>query len=244
MASKATNNQKDTPKVDRSIILLGWTTKRTKRQKDATTGEYVSTPGDSVTITGTTRLFYSKKVVDWFNIPTFNPTDDVGDADALKTVKVKQHNRAFYTAIDDVTQKNIVVPEFYRIVAVDNGAKARGKSVLVPIGDNKVTAKGNPRTVSLIFPKFFNNIMIAQALGTMLYNATATKKPSYFTTRNGTSYRIPFNQATAPLNGIDCGAWIAGTEVMGTNLDNQDNIPASGGSTASSAGDRDKAPQQ
>lgn len=162
MAGKAINAQKDTPKVDRKIILLNWTTQRTKAVIDPTTGKRTSTPGNEVTVSGATRLYYSAKVLDWFSIPEFTPSDGASDASVLKTVKVKTHNRLFYSSIDDATGKNITVPEFERIIATDNGAKSRGKSVIVPLGENKITAKGNPRTVSLLFPRFFNNIMIAQ----------------------------------------------------------------------------------
>ena len=241
MATKATNSQFDTKKVNRSIVLLGWQAQRVKATIDPTTGKRTST-GNDIIITGTTKLYYPQKLVAWFNIPTYTPptTGGGGNDKDLKVVKVKAHTRSFYSSIDDTTATPISIPTFYRIIGGGGGVKNRGKSVLVNLGEGKLTARNTPRTISLKFPKFFNNIMIAQALGQMLFNASATKKPAFFTTRNGTTYMIPYNSSKTPLNSTGVGAWLVTVESPGTNQDNPDDIGASN-SVISSAGDQDGA---
>jgi hypothetical protein len=110
----------------------------------------------------------------------------------------------------------------------------------VPLGNDKRTPKGNPRTVSIAFPKWFTLVMITQALGQMLGGATGDKKPAWFKTSNSQYYSIYYGgnvNQDAPILNAKCGAWVATAVIVPTNIDNPDDIPAVIG-VVGSGGDR------
>jgi hypothetical protein len=235
MAKASAHPEKDTPKVNRGIILLGFQI-QSQRYERGTNGQLVKGSG-RVTIRGNVKLFYPQKVIDWFNIPTY--TEPENSSTEFKLITVRAHSRSVFKSVDDATAASIDIAEFQRIASPVRG-QGSGKSVSVPLGESRVTAKGNPRTIALRFPKFFNNIMIGQALGQMLATATSTKKPGFFTSKAGASYRIPYNNTDGVLSGANCGAWLMTAIMTESNTDNPGDGIGQNTEILSSAGDQDK----
>lgn len=236
MPTKAIDNKQSTTKVSRGAVLLGWQVQRPKYNIDPITKKKTNS-GSTVTVRGSTILYYPTKLIDWFNIATYEPTATTGD---VTLIKVDQSTKNFYDSITDAAAKTVNVREFERLGG-NKQSRRTGRSVQVPLGDSKRTPKGNPRLVSFLFPNFFNLIMVSQALGQMMGNANANRKPAYFISESGVTYPV---YTTANVNtdglipGATSGAWVTTTLVTASNIDNPDDIP-SDTNVIGAAGDRD-----
>lgn len=235
----STNKEGDTRKVNRKPILLNWQLKTTVREKDPTTKKWVRQPSNRNSVTGDSLLYYTEALLDWFEIPAF--TGAMPEA-KNKRIIVSAHTRTIFKGIDDTTGTPIQVPEFEQARGQGTGGR-KNRNARVNLGENRITNKGNPRTVIFGFPPFFTIPMIAQAIGSMIRTTNDGRKPSIFQmVDSGASYKIPYNTAAAPLDGWDSGAWI-GTAFLpedsdqaqgGDNITGNDNVVSSAGDMDSS----------
>lgn len=225
----------DTAKVDRQIVLVAFKQKVSKYDIDPTTKK--RTKGVPIEVDGNAFLKYPEKLISYFNIPIYTPTGAETSA-STKVIQRAAYTRLFYTSVDGTTSRTINVRAHDVIVAQRTG-KAAVLSVTVPTG--KLTAKANKRSVAFAFPGHFTIAMVAQALGTMLNNAPADKKPVYFKTKAGAQYLIPYGTSTDKIAGRDSGAWLATTPIAVANQDNPDNIPSGTQEILGTGGDRDAA---
>lgn len=175
-----------------------------------------STPatGDEKNAKGIAIIQVPSTIASHFNIPV---VDSIGDSIPLAKVKTHEKSKVgLYLDTGDGKSK-ISVEEFYRLANTGSGFKAARLKTDIPIG----TEGSKKRTTSIRFPRFFDLIMISQALGQMIKN----NKPTTFSvvgTRGGTP--IYYNDLQSPFshNGsqIDKGAWIITGE--GVTVNTQD----------------------
>lgn len=174
-----------------------------------------STPatGDEKNAKGIAIIQVPSTVASHFNIPV---VDSIGDSIPLTKVKTHEKTKVgIYLDTGDGTS-TISVENFYRIANTGSGFKAARIKTDVPIE----TEGSKKRTTSIRFPRFFDLIMISQALGQMIKN----NKPTTFSvvgTRGGTP--IYYNDLQSPFfhdgSQIDKGAWIITGDGVTVNTD-------------------------
>lgn len=238
--TKPKDDKQSTDAIPREAVLVGYQVKRPKYEVKVVNGKKKKVrTGGYATVRGSLYLFLPTKLISRFNIPT-SAVADTTTAN-LQLTKVDDFSKNFYTSIDDTTATPVSVTGHTRLKgSLQRRGRRKVKSVLVPLGENLKTPKGNLRMVSIPFPSWFNFVMIAQLLGQMMANATASKKPRWFQTENGVRYAISYGQQVQgdnPIPGATSGAWVAQAVIPPSNVDNPDDIP-SDSSVVGSGGDR------
>lgn len=231
MVDKASNTggAKDTPKVNRSMILLGWQMRVPSYKTDPTSKKRVR--GDYDNVKGNARIWWSEKIFDYFGITpldipienTIDNTQDFWTQGNNQTAKYYQDLTSGATTTS-VTRKGANTLQ----TEVGNSRSRTGLSVQVPLLESK-KPNGDYRRVSLLLPKFFNLVMVTQALVQIFSAASKTdRKPPYFWTKAGTMYSLPYVSkiinAKAVIAPADCGSWVLTQPQTDTNEDD-DNIP-------------------
>jgi hypothetical protein len=168
--------------------------------KDSTTAK-----GDETKVTANAILLIPEDVTDHFNIPT------VENVSAQVQQVIKGYTYQRYGDFTDSTGIQVVVPDFER---GGGGGTASAKNVVRLPHATLKTSKKKPRTCSIRFPRFFNLIMIGQALGTML-KAHAPDK--WMLDRTGKKYPFLASTSTGLMPGYQSGAWVVTTPVAATN---------------------------
>lgn len=220
------NAEGDTKKVNRKLIVLGYSTQRMDYQKD-TSGNLTPT-GTAKTVTGSVPLYYSENLINYFDIPVFTGTIP---EDAIKFVNIGQFSYQRYDSPTDTAGRLITVRSHTKAVG-NRSQKVKQISAVVPL--DSLTGRGKARTISLAFPYWFNVQMILQAVGSMI--RSTTHKPNFVRLPSGIKYPVPYNTATAPLTGFEHGAWITNTWIAGNNEDNLDSVPSTSQPVIGSSG--------
>ncbi|WP_413175391.1 hypothetical protein [Anabaena azotica] len=225
-----TSAAKDTPKLNRSMLLLGFQIRVPEYTLNPTTRE--RTRSGYKNVIDQVQIYWSAKIFDYFGITEL----DI-DLSSLENSGVpwtqgadqvaKYYNDLTQGAATTTVNRKAANRRTGRIKA--SSAKT-GLSLQVPLLESK-TAKGQYRRVSLLLPKFFNLVMVTQALSQIFAGASkADRRPPYFITEAGARYSLPYSPQMSTKGVIapaDCGAWLLTTPMMTTNNDGEDNIPGS-----------------
>lgn len=147
-----------------------------------------------------------KAITDFFNIPVI--TADSESA-TLALSNRKAHTKLYFNGVDDATGTSISVDDADVLKGLVVGrvktARLAMEGKLVKAGSKRL------RTCSIRFPSTFSNLLIAQALGTMI----TAKRPGSFKIDGGGRYPL-VNLAgkTGLLPGAKEGCWVStGTPV-------------------------------
>ncbi len=184
-------------------VLLGY---KKDFPKDST-----ETKGDEVSVTGNVILLIPDDVVGHFNIPEA-PANVYG---GVARQVIAQYTYKRYKDFTDSTGVDVIVPAHERGVS---GKESAENVVRLPHATLK-TAAGRPRTCSIRFPRFFNLIMISQALGSMI---KANEPASFKLDSTGKSHPFVQNTSTTVFTGYESGAWVATTLMTPVNTEETD----------------------
>ncbi len=158
---------------------------------------------------GFVMLFYSAAFVDFFNVSEFPITSAAGNAETLPRAEIRAR-RITRTTLDG-TPRTV---DYAASDRVDGGESPARKTTHPAIIQTQVG--GRNRKVHVAFPRYFTVPMMAQALGTMLKNASPDRRPQTFRTRSGRSYPIPYGAPVgSPMAGFRSGAWLVTTVPAG-----------------------------
>lgn len=219
-AVKSGDKDGSTYLVKREPVILRYSYKGTEYTRTRGAGGAITVAKSPKTFVGDVTLYYAKKLIDFFNIPTYSGgqqtiQEGISDSDFYT---VEAFTRERFAAIDG-SGTQISVRKHMR-ARPDNSSLAanRRRPAIIRLGDRK-TAKGTPRTITLSFPLFFNGIMISQAIGSMMANATPEKKPIYWYTEAKNAHRVIYG-VTGVIPVADCGAWL--TNAYGSDPGDKD----------------------
>lgn len=225
-------------KVKSKLVLLNF--QRTWAKYAKTGANWVK--NGSQTITGNVLLRLSENLIDHYKIEVYTGAAPQPQVPKLVEVTPTQVTRHLTIAGTGTSGTKVYDRRGYKRTSSSRKGRKKTKPIRIPLGDKK-TVKGNERYVTIPFPVWFSGAMIMQALGTMLANAAADRKPLNFVTAAGGRVLIPYNvTAGAPPTGWDDGAWISQSLVVGTNIDDP-NDPFYSDTTevSGSSGDHDGA---
>lgn len=168
--------------------------------------------GDEAKVTANAILLIPEDVCDHYNIPT------VENVSAQVQQVIKGYTYQRFGDFTDSTGIQVVVPDFERGGGSGTGS---AKNVVRLAHATLKTSKNKPRTCSIRFPRFFNLIMIGQALGTML---KANAPDRWMLDRTGKKYPFLASTSTGLRSGYQSGAWVVATPVTATNADDTDAV--------------------
>lgn len=230
MAGKATNTSGvlDTSRVSRSMLYLRWQMRVPTYSTDPRTKKRVR--GDYDNKTGTSRIWWTEKIFDYFGIPSIDvPIDQSIDADTdFWSQTPAQIAKYFQDLTAQAATTTVQRKQSNKLITEVRGDKRTGLSVQVPLIESK-KANGDYRRVNLLFPRFYNLVMVTQALVQIFSSASKVdRRPPFFWTQAGTKYSLPYAQKVISTKGViapaDCGAWVV-TSPGTTNNSSDDNIP-------------------
>lgn len=170
------------------------------------------TKGDETKVTANAILLIPEDVTDHYNIPTVENVS----AQVQQVIKGYTYNR--FGDFTDSTGAEVIVPDFER---GGGGGTASARNVVRLPHATLKTTKGKPRTCSIRFPRFFNLIMIGQALGTMLKSHAPDK---WKLDRTGKSYPFLASTSTGVMAGYQSGAWVVSAPVTATNAEDTEAV--------------------